>query len=206
MGKPAVVPFLLLTFLFLSTFAAAASDPVLDTDGKKLTRGTEYYILPASAGNGGGLTLDSRNGTECPLYVAKESSEASPGFPVAFFPYTHKRTVRVSTDANFVFSAASTCVQTTVWTLGRFEESTGRTFVATGGVVGRTGPEARGTWFRIETFEDGRSGYKLAFCPQPPVCVGCGKPRCGDLGLLEEGGKVWLGFSDSPLPVVFKRV
>lgn len=199
--KPAAVSvFLLSTFLFLSTFAAAAFAPVRDTDGKTLTRGTGYYILP-SPGVGGGLTLGSRRNPTCPLYVAKESS--SHGFPVAFLPYTNDSTVRVMTDANFQFSSASTiCVEPTVWKLGAPDVGTGRIYVATGGFVGRTGPDARDTWFRIETFEEGAAGapYKLVYCPQPPVCRNCGKPRCGDLGLFEEHGKVWLGFSGSSFP------
>lgn len=197
--KP-LVPFLLLSSLFLlSSSAAEAADAVLDNEGNAVKRGAEYYVLP-SPGIGGGLTLASRNET-CPLFVVMESSEVDSGLPVTFFPVDEgDDTVRLSTDTNIVFSASTLCLQGTVWTLEN-DESTGRFYVAAGGVVGNPSRETLSNWFKIEKVEEG--SYKLAFCPQ--VCNVC-RPRCGDLGFFLEDGKEWLGLDGSPFSVMFKKV
>uniref|UniRef100_A0A1D1YI62 Miraculin n=1 Tax=Anthurium amnicola TaxID=1678845 RepID=A0A1D1YI62_9ARAE len=202
--KPFLPLTLLSSLLFLSTFAAPA-DPVLDSDGNELRPGVEYYVLP-SPGTGGGLTLAGRNGSTCPLYVAKETSEVSPGLPVAFFPLDEgEDTVRLTTDANVVFSASTVCVQSTAWRLGGPDGPTGRSYVTTGGVVRNPGRETLSNWFMVEKVGDESSSYKLVFCPQPEVCRDCGRPRCGDLGFFAEDGRAWVGFGGSPFSVMFKK-
>ena len=100
-----------------------------------------------------------------------------------------------------MFSAATICVQSTVWRVisgGGF--GGGRHYVRSGGVVGRPGVDTVSNWFRIEKVGD--IGYKFVFCPN--VCSSC-KVVCGDVGVLEENGKKWLALGDHPLVFRFQK-
>ncbi|XP_077246407.1 kunitz trypsin inhibitor 5-like [Tasmannia lanceolata] len=193
---------LLLSALLLSALAIgispATAEDVLDVDGHKLQSGVEYYILPVVRGRGGGLTLARRNGT-CPFNVAQENAEVSQGLPLKFLPADQSTTIQVSEDVNIEFSAATICVQSTVWRLAGPDVVTGRRYVTTGGVTGNPGRETISNWFKIEKNGD---DYKFVFCPT--VCNIC-KVLCGDLGIFNEGGKRWLGFNGDPFPVMFKK-
>ena len=108
--------------------------------------------------------------------------------------------VRVSTDLNIKFSAATICAQSTVWRLANYDESTGQYFVTTGGVEGNPGPETVSNWFKIEKLND---DYKLVFCPG--VCDVC-KVICRDVGLyIDEHGTRRLALSDVPFVVMFRK-
>ncbi|EOY09863.1 Proteinase inhibitor I3 [Theobroma cacao] len=192
--------FLALSFLLWgSTGATDGLDPVLDISGEELRTGTDYYILPVIRGGGGGLTLASTGNETCPLDVVQEQLEVSNGLPLTFSPVNiTKGVVRVSTDLNIKFSAATICVQSTVWKLDN-DEATQKMVVTTGGVEGNPGIETLSNWFKIERYED---DYKLVFCPG--VCDFC-RPVCGDLGVFIDAGIRRLALSDVPLKVMFKR-
>ncbi|PPR99062.1 hypothetical protein GOBAR_AA21617 [Gossypium barbadense] len=166
--------FLAITSLVLgSTIASDEFDPVLDISGQELRTGIDYYILP--------------------------QQEVSNGLPLTFSPVNVTQgVVRVSTDLNIKFSAASICVQTTLWTL-HFDESVQKYIVTTGGVEGNPGRETLSNWFKIQKFED---DYRLVYCPT--VCNFC-RPVCGALGVFMDGGTRRLAISDEPLKVMFKR-
>ncbi|KAA8522731.1 hypothetical protein F0562_009107 [Nyssa sinensis] len=169
-------------------------NPVLDVAGKTVQTGVDYYILPVVRGRGGGLTLASnRNGSNCPLDVVQEQQEVNNGLPVTFSPVSNEGVVRETTDLNIKFSAATICAQSTVWQLGDFDNSVGRSFVTTGGVEGNPGRETLSNWFNIQKYDD---DYKLVFCPT--VCNIC-RPRCGDLGIFIENG---IRPDDEPNPVL----
>ncbi|OMP05594.1 Proteinase inhibitor I3, Kunitz legume [Corchorus olitorius] len=189
-----------LAFLICAN-AAAAPDPVLDITGKILRTGTDYYILPVIRGRGGGLTLASTGNDTCPLDVVQEQLEVSNGLPVTFSPVNVKKgVVRVSTDQNIKFSAASICVQSTVWKLESFDEATQQWFVTTGGVEGNPGRETVDNWFKIEKYE---KDYKLVFCPT--VCDFC-KVICRDVGVfIDHRGVRRLALSDVPFRVMFNK-
>ncbi|XP_021810339.1 kunitz trypsin inhibitor 2-like [Prunus avium] len=195
--------FLLLAFSAKpwSVAADAAPSPVLDITGKKLRTGTNYYILPVIRGRGGGLTLASTsNTTSCPLDVVQEQHEVSNGLPLTFSPVNPKKgVVRVSTDHNIKFSAATICVQSTIWKLDKFDEQTGQWFVTSGGVEGNPGRQTTSNWFKIEKYDE---DYKLVFCPT--VCNFC-KVICRDVGIFIQDGKRRLALTDVPFKVMFKK-
>ncbi|KAG8378604.1 hypothetical protein BUALT_Bualt07G0002800 [Buddleja alternifolia] len=169
--------------------AAQSPSPVLDIAGNKLRAGTDYYMLPVIRGRGGGLTLASTGNKTCPLGVVQEQFEVKNGLPLTFTPVNSKKgVIRVSTDQNIKFSAASTCVQSTVWKLD-YDESIGKYFVMTGGVEGNPGRETISNWFKIEEYE---GDYKLFFCPT--VCNFC-KVICRNVGIFLQDGKRRLGVS-----------
>ncbi|XP_074590763.1 kunitz trypsin inhibitor 5-like [Curcuma longa] len=192
-----------LCFLLCSLSAEATSfASVRDTDGRSLRPGHEYYILPLIRGRGGGLTLAARSNDSsfaCPLAVAQEGLEVDSGLPVIFSPAPEgSEFVKMSTDLNVRFSAATICVQSTVWRLGDVDASTGRRYVISGGVEGSPGAGTASNWFKIERY--GERDYKLVHCPS--VCQDC-KVVCGDLGVFVEGENRWLGLDGDPFPVMF---
>ncbi|KAI3454283.1 hypothetical protein Pfo_010946 [Paulownia fortunei] len=194
--------FILFSIYTNSLLCAAAEEPapVLDIDGNKVRAGVDYYILPVIRGRGGGLTLASTGNHTCPLGVVQEQLEVKNGLPLTFSPVNSKKgVVRVSTDQNIKFSAASTCVQSTVWKLD-YDESSGKYLITTGGVEGNPGRETISNWFKIEEYE---ADYKLVFCPT--VCNYC-KVICKDVGILVQDGKRRLGLTDdAPFRVMFKK-
>ncbi|XP_034672736.1 kunitz trypsin inhibitor 5-like [Vitis riparia] len=194
---------LLLIALALKPFpvvAEAAPDPVLDIEGKKLRSEVDYYILPViRRRGGGGLTLASTGNETCPLDVVQEQHEVSNGLPLMFMPVNPKKgVIRVSTDHNVESSAATICVQSTVWKLD-YDESSGQRFVTTGGVEGNPGRGTLSNWFKIEKYEDDNN---LVFCPT--VCDFC-KPVCGDIGIYIQDGYRRLALSDVPFKVMFEK-
>ncbi|KAJ6861807.1 hypothetical protein NC651_037768 [Populus alba x Populus x berolinensis] len=180
--------------------ATAAPEPVLDVTGKIIRTGTSYYILPVVRGRGGGLKMASTGRRTCPLDVVQDRYEASNGLPLKLTPVnTKKGVVRVHTDLNIRFSAASICHQSTAWKLDNYDEWTKQWFVTTNGVEGNPGPETTNNWFKIEKFED---KYKLVFCPT--VCQHC-KVMCKDIGIFVDAkGVRRLALSSVPLKVMFK--
>ena len=192
--------FAIMTMIPLHGAADSAPDPVLDLAGEKLRTGVDYYILPVIRGRGGGLTLASTRNKTCPLDVVQEQHEVSNGLPLTFSSVNPKKgVVRVSTHLNIKFSAATISVQSTVWKLDNFDESTGQWFVTTGGVEGNPGRETTSNWFKIEKYDD---DYKLVFCPT--VCDFC-KVLCRDVGIYIEDGRRSLALSDVPFKVMFKK-
>ncbi|MBA0571669.1 hypothetical protein Golob_002048 [Gossypium lobatum] len=192
--------FLALSFILCAS-GSAAPDPVLDISGKMLRTGNDYYILPVFRGRGGGLTLASTGNETCPLHVVQEQLEVSNGLPVTFSPFNIKKgVIRVSTDHNIKFSAATICVQSTVWKLANFDDSTRQWFLTCGGVEGNPGRQTIDNWFKIEKHED---DYKLVFCPT--VCDFC-KVMCRDVGVfIDDAGVRRLALSDVPFKIMFKR-
>lgn len=179
----------------------ASPDAVLDIDGKKLRAGVNYYILPVIRGRGGGLTLGNIGHDKCPLHVVQEQFEISNGLPATFAPVNPKKgVVRVSTDLNVEFEASTVCAKSTVWKLDKFDESTRQWLVTIGGIRGNPGQETLDNWFKIE--KHGKD-YKFVFCPS--VCKFC-KVICKDVGIFIKNGNRALALSDTPFPVMFKKV
>lgn len=99
--------------------ASAATNRVIDVDGKDLVARTNYYILPVFGGNGGGLKMSNARETECPFDVVQEPNEMDRGLKVTFVPQkSTEQYIRESTDVNIQFSGKSTCTAySNVWRL-----------------------------------------------------------------------------------------
>ncbi|CAK7328505.1 unnamed protein product [Dovyalis caffra] len=171
---------------------AQVQPPVLDTAGQPLRSGVEYYILPAATDTAGGLTLLSRN-RSCPSFVGQEplTPVVSQGLPVVFTPYaTGETIVRESSSFIVKFSAASTCVKSTEWSLTARDPARSRRNIVTG----------RGAYFMITK----RSNlYYLAFCPAD-ICNTC-RFDCGTAGITIENGKRFLTLDGPVFPFRFRR-
>ncbi|XP_057787093.1 kunitz trypsin inhibitor 5-like [Salvia miltiorrhiza] len=190
---------LILLSISANSLLCAAQD-VVDIDGNPVQAGVDYYILPVIRGRGGGLTLASTGNKTCPLDVVQEPGELDNGLPLTFRPpNSSQRVVRVSADQNFIFSAASVCVQSTVWTL-QLDESISNYIITTGGVEGNYGRETLSNWFRIDEYD---SDYKIVYCPA--ACDTC-RVICGDVDVLVQDGVRRLVLNgDAPLKVMFKK-
>ncbi|KAK7270719.1 hypothetical protein RJT34_26077 [Clitoria ternatea] len=155
--------------------ANAAPEAVVDTSGKKLRAGVNYYIVPSPRNeNVGGLALAS-TGEYCPLDVVADYQAQ----PLTFTPVNSKKgVIRENTDLNIMFTADTSCPQSTVWKLKDVYSSP--LFVSTGGVLGNPGWQTLDNWFKIQKYED---GYKLVYCPH--VCTECSY-ECKPLGIYED--------------------
>lgn len=172
----------------------AHNPPVLDTSGLPLRTGVEYYILPAATDTAGGLTLVDRN-ESCPSYVGQEplAPVVSQGLPVTFTPFVAGETIiRESMSFRIAFSAASTCVRNTAWTVGEQNQEKTRRYIVAG----------EGGLFRIG--RDGNNRYNLAFCPVD-TCELC-RFWCGTAGILIENDKRLLVLDGPGFPFRFRRV
>ncbi|KAG2681548.1 hypothetical protein I3760_11G150800 [Carya illinoinensis] len=174
--------------------------PVLDSEGRPLERGVEYYINPAITDNGGRFTLINRNNS-CPFYVGQENVSGPKGFPVTFTPFAEEDTVIwENRDFRIAFSAATICVQSTAWKVGETDPETERRLIVTG--VDQSGLST-GNYFRIVKAAVGGNIYEISWCPTD-VCPIC-RFICGTAGGLVENGKRLLALDGSVLPVTFER-
>ncbi|KAJ4828764.1 hypothetical protein Tsubulata_035420 [Turnera subulata] len=203
-----ILPFLLFALAtkpLLGEAAAKEPEVVRDLNGGKLRAGIDYYILPAvRGGGGGGLTMGSRGEQTCPPDVVQDRHEVSKGLPLTLTPLNSSKkghVVRVSTDLNIKFSAASACVdQSNVWNLDNYDGFIKQWFVTTSGEQGNPGARTVSSWFKIEKNGD---DYSLRFCPT--VCDYC-RVLCRDIGIfVDETGVRRLALSDVPFKVMFKK-
>lgn len=192
-------------------FAATArhddsNAPVLDTAGKPLRRGVEYFIYPAASESGGPFTLIDRDGS-CPFYVGQRNVTAD-GIPVTFAPYVEgDNVVRKLKNFKVAFSGATSCVQSTTWKVGGFDAVSGRRLIGTGDVAA----PGFDNYFYISTFQEFDNIYTLEWCPAElcPTCFFI----CGSVGLLFENGQRLFALDGNgsgfpftgTFPVVFER-
>ncbi|KAK9937745.1 hypothetical protein M0R45_014517 [Rubus argutus] len=189
-------------WLVMAVATAAQNAPVLDTSGKALQSGVDYYIKPAVTDSGGRFTLIDRNDS-CPFYVGQENTSGPEGFPVTFAPFAEGETVvRESRDQKITFSALTICVQSTAWKVGETDSETQRRLIVTGDDQneGISGPARN--YFRINKQADHDGIYNLQWCPTE-LCETC-KFNCGVVGALVENDKRLMAL-DGSIPVVFER-
>ncbi|KAI4351994.1 hypothetical protein L6164_006287 [Bauhinia variegata] len=212
----------LLAFLFLSALSSqlwlgaadASPEQVVDTSGKKLRAGANYYIRPVPPARcdelydprspeygrcliGNGFVLVRIGNKTCPLDVVVV--EGFRGLALTFTPVNPKKgVIRVNTDLNINFTIQTSC-PSNVWKLDDFDASTGQWFVTTGGVVGNPGYETIRNWFKIIKYDD---DYKLVYCPS--VCENCGG-LCKNVGVyVDTNGNRRLALTNDPYKVQFQ--
>ncbi|CAI0544524.1 unnamed protein product [Linum tenue] len=180
--------------------------PVLDVNGKVVRSGSNYYVLPAVSGEGGGVALASltKDSESCPQTVVQDQDEISQGIQLTFAPVNTKSgyTVRTFTDLNVRFVADTPCEEgtATVWKVESYDDDVKQWFIGTGGIEGKPGPRTVENWFKIAKFG---GNYKIVYCPS--VCKSC-KVTCKDVGIYEdEDGKKRLALSDDPMIVKFMK-
>ncbi|KAH7550618.1 hypothetical protein ACOSP7_023936 [Xanthoceras sorbifolium] len=198
-----VFPFLFLCFLPNPSWCA--SEPLLDVFGDEVVTGTEYYIVSAIRGaGGGGLNFLSGRNEPCPMDVFQERSDLQRGRPLLFFPlnYTGEEGTVIygSTDLNIKFNVEprSCNEETTVWKVDNYDDQKGAWFITTNGVIGNPGAETLKNWFKFEKAADNLNMYKIVHCPS--VCKSCVK-LCSAVGIDFETERR-LALSHSAFPVV----
>ncbi|KAL1356287.1 hypothetical protein HN51_008295 [Arachis hypogaea] len=207
-----IILLLIILFVFCTQFLLGEAGPspeqVVDTEGKKVRTGIEYYIRPVPTTPcdgrgpcvvGSGFVLVARSANEtCPLNVVVV--EGFRGQAVIFTPVNPKKgVIRVSTDLNIKTNLTTICTESTVWKLDDFDSSSGQWFVTTGGVIGNPGKDTISNWFKIEKYDD---DYKLVFCPT--VCDFC-KPLCKNVGVfVDSNGNRRVALTDQPYKIRFQ--
>jgi len=173
---------------------------VIDTSGEPVENDEDYFIRPAITGNGGSLTLVTRN--SCPFNVGLDP-DAPQGFAVLLSPFVSNHEedeVRLGRDLRVIFQAGTSCGQSTEWRLGERDATTGRRFIITGRDDSTVG--SYGNFFRIVQTPS-RGIFNIQWCPTE-VCPSC-KFECGTVGIVRENGKILLALDGSALPVVFQK-
>ncbi|KAH7550619.1 hypothetical protein ACOSP7_023933 [Xanthoceras sorbifolium] len=199
---------LALSFLFLCFLPnplLGAPEPLLDMFNDKVVTGTEYYIVSAITGaGGGGLNILSGRNDPCPMDVVQESSDLKPGRALLFFPFNYTgeagTVVYDSTDLNIQFNVRPrSCNQeTTVWKVDNYDDAKGEWFITTNGVIGNPGAETLQNWFKFMKVSADFDMYKIVHCPS--VCKSCVK-LCSDVGIHFETERR-LALSHSPFRLV----
>ncbi|XP_028758715.1 alpha-amylase/subtilisin inhibitor-like isoform X1 [Neltuma alba] len=191
-----------LLIMMMAASALSQSDEnatVLDTNRRPVQYGLEYYIKPAITDSGGRFTLINRN-SSCPSYVGQLNTDVGEGLPVTFMPQAGEdKVVRVNRDFRVAFSAATTCIQSTLWKVGNRDPKSGRRLIVTGRALSR---RDYSNFFRfVETQFEGI--YNIRWCPTE-VCPTC-RFDCGFVGGLRENGKILEALDGFVLPVVFEK-
>ncbi|KAI5671894.1 hypothetical protein M9H77_12258 [Catharanthus roseus] len=202
---------LLLSFLLISistthhSFCSAAKsspEPVHDIFGNRLRVDQPYSILPFDNRTGRGFVMEVTNNKTCPFDVVQAQDYYE--IPLQLYPANSKKgdIVRMSTDLNvFFWNTFTSCLlnYSNFWKLDKYDNSTGKYFVTTGGVKGNPGPKTISNWFKIEK---SRNGFKFVYCPS--VCKYC-KVLCKDVGIFVQNGLRRAALDDVPFEFNFKK-
>ncbi|KAM3381397.1 kunitz trypsin inhibitor 5 [Capsicum galapagoense] len=188
--------------LSLTLFQITKSEPVVDTNNEQVMPGSTYYILPATTGNGGGLTLAKGANGSCPLNVYQAQNSQSVGLPLRFLMVNSSAGLVIdeNEEVNIKFAAPryeSICKKSTVW---RIEGG----LVTTGGIKGGSVSGTSTCLFTIQKYED---AYALQYCPRAKGCTFiCPKLSCGYIGVSSvANGSKRLAVNRTAYKIVFKK-
>nr|P83594.1 RecName: Full=Factor Xa inhibitor BuXI [Bauhinia ungulata] len=166
-------------------------DIVLDTDGKPVNNGGQYYIIPAFRGNGGGLELTRVGRETCPHTVVQASSEISNGLPVMIAALPRTMFISTAWRVSIQFLKVPTCTpKPSYWHIPQDSDMEGSVEVRV--------DERFPLEFRIEKVSE--DAYKLMHCPSS-------SDSCRDLGIAidEENNRRLVVRDGKPLLVRFKE-
>ncbi|KAH9668895.1 Kunitz trypsin inhibitor 5 [Citrus sinensis] len=170
--------FLILALATKAQLGTSESEPVLDVYGNKVESNLEYKLLEVKNGTSGGFSIHGGTSGECPLDVVQLSSPTERDHYVRLLPFDNSTVVRESTDLNLIEP---------VWTVGNYNDSLGKWFLTTGGIIGHPGA---------------KTIYNLVHCPS--VCDSCVK-LCNKVGIFYVDGVrrlVLVRDDDQPLRLV----
>ncbi|XP_060204325.1 kunitz trypsin inhibitor 5-like [Lycium barbarum] len=188
--------------LFFTLFQVIKADEVvLDTDKDQVRPGQNYYILPATTGKGGGLTLAKGENGSCPLNVFQEQNSKSVGLPIKLLMVNSASglMIYINEDINIKFAApryVSMCNKSIVWEVDKG-------FVTTDGTQGGM-HDTSSCLFTIQKYED---AYAIQFCPRATGCsFVCPRLKCGYIGISPAAnGARRLAVNAPVFKIVFKK-
>ncbi|KAF3629924.1 putative miraculin-like [Capsicum annuum] len=193
---------LLSSLLSFTLFQITKSEPVVDTNNEQVMPGSTYYILPATTGNGGGLTLAQGANGSCPLNVYQAQNSQSVGLRLRLLMVNSSSGLVIDENEaiNIKFAAPkyeSICKKSTVW---KIEEG----LVTTGGIKGGLVSGTSTCLFTIQKYED---AYALQYWPRPKGrTFVCPKLSCGYIGISPvANGSRRLAVNRTACKIVFKK-
>ena len=182
--------YFLLALTALLAATPNAAKPVLDTDGDIIFDGS-YYVLPLIWGpTGGGLTLVSRLGNQCPLFIGQEGSEVNRGIPVKFSNWKSRvGFVPEEENLNIKMDVEPTiCAQSTYWWVTPAPSRL--LFIAAGPKPEAGGEDSSRSFFQIKKTQAKLNAYKFVYCSDGNDCI--------DVGTNVEGGVRGLVIGSTP--------
>ncbi|ESW24426.1 hypothetical protein PHAVU_004G129900 [Phaseolus vulgaris] len=183
--------FLLPLLAFLTNLPSAFADgeQVLDINGKPISPGLTYYIIPTMRGpGGGGLKLGQTGNSQCALTVLQDPFANFRGIPVKFtIPGDSSGIIFTGTELEIEFVEKPECSESSKW-LVFLDEAIQKACVGVGGAEGHPGQQTYAGKFHIQKYY--QFSYKLVFCIT-------GTPTCLDIGRFnahngEEGKRLSL--------------
>ncbi|XP_050916387.1 kunitz-type trypsin inhibitor-like 2 protein [Lathyrus oleraceus] len=185
--------FLLFTFITNIPSNNAAPSQVIDTNGKPLIHGNQYFIFPATHNpSTGGLTLNEISDSECPLTVLQNN--AILGIPVKFtIPESTTGNILTGTDLDIEFTEKPNCAASSKWLLF-VDNTTQLNCVGIGGPGNYHGVETIGGKFLIAKHGSG-GVYRIGFCLDSTG--DCGYLGRKEFGSEEGGARLVLTVTDA---------
>lgn len=182
---------------FTTTTTLGQGGLVLDSEGKPVINGDEYYILPVMRGRGGGLELAKTGSERCPLTVVQARSELSHGLPARLSSPALILTLTTSLPMQIAFTPPeeSTCLPSpSSWNVER-ESKIGQSVVK----IARDDQQVGFGSFGIRRVDDG--DYKLVYC------ASSSDADCKDLGISidDENNRLLVVKDGDPLIVQFLK-
>ncbi|CAH8359317.1 unnamed protein product [Eruca vesicaria subsp. sativa] len=180
--------------LALTTILAATANagPVLDVNGDIIFGGS-YYVLPLIWGpTGGGLTLVSRGGNQCPLFIGQARSEVNRGIPVKFSNWRSRvGFVPESENLNIQMDVEpKVCARSTYWWVTPAPSPWRSLFIAAGPKPEAGGEDSSRSFFQIKKTSANFHAYKFVYCSDGNDCI--------DVGTNVEGGVRGLVIGSTP--------
>ncbi|XP_061374219.1 factor Xa inhibitor BuXI-like [Gastrolobium bilobum] len=179
--------FLLLAFTIKLKFSIAS---VLDTDGKWVENGGDYYILPCFNGEGGGVTYASI-GVKQPLAVVQSASKNCLGLSVSIS--NSLGTMIILTDENVSIKFTN---NSSTWMIV-MDELAKVWYVAINSAEGYLSHQIKMGSFQIKEYD---LGYKFVFCSAT------NSSTCEDVGIYTDSdGKNRLSLYGGAFAVKFQN-
>ncbi|KAL1357710.1 trypsin inhibitor-like [Arachis hypogaea] len=182
-----------LLFAFTIKFKCVIAGTVFDTDNSPVKNGGNYYVLPVSEGEGGGVTIASI-GLKLTLAVVQNPSQNILGLPVTIS--NSDGTMVIQTDG-FVSIKFTNLGDSSTWIVV-LDDSANMWYVAIGNAQDYLSDRIRTGSFKINYYND---GYKFVFCSDSNTS------DCEDVGIYTDGyGNNRLALNGAAFAIQFQSV